>query len=99
GVSGAALIGGSGRSAAARSAVLLPDPATCGIEHIVVVMMENRSFDHLLGWLPSSDGRQAGLRYDDLLGVSHRTHSLAPDYTGAGHRDPEHSYLGGRIQY
>src|SRR2546430_9137558 len=31
---------------------LLPDPASCGIEHVVVFMMENRSFDHLLGWLP-----------------------------------------------
>ncbi|MET0167046.1 MAG: alkaline phosphatase family protein [Vicinamibacterales bacterium] len=29
--------------------------------HVVVVMMENRSFDHLLGWLPGSDGMQAGL--------------------------------------
>src|SRR5256886_4302778 len=24
---------------------LLPDPASCGIEHVVVFMMENRSFD------------------------------------------------------
>jgi len=27
----------------------LPDPADSGIDHIVVVMMENRSFDHMLG--------------------------------------------------
>ncbi|HEY7170763.1 MAG TPA: alkaline phosphatase family protein [Vicinamibacterales bacterium] len=100
GVSGAALLGGAGRaSAASRPAVLLPDPSTSGIEHIVVVIMENRSFDHLLGWLPSSDGRQAGLRYDDLLGLPHGTHPLPPDYTGAGHADPDHSYIGGRIQY
>ena len=26
-------------------------------------MMENRSFDHFLGWLPGADGRQAGLTY------------------------------------
>src|ERR1043166_1417661 len=30
----------------------LPPPAASGINHIVVVMMENRSFDHFLGWLP-----------------------------------------------
>ena len=30
---------------------MLPNPTSSGIEHIVVVMMENRSFDHLLGWL------------------------------------------------
>jgi phospholipase C len=28
------------------------DPAASGLEHIVVVTMENRSFDHMLGWLP-----------------------------------------------
>ena len=38
----------------------LPEPARSGIDHIVVVMMENRSFDHYLGWLPGADGRQAG---------------------------------------
>ena len=30
----------------------LPAPSTSGIEHVVVMMMENRSFDHFLGWLP-----------------------------------------------
>src|SRR5689334_12305900 len=35
------------------------------IQHIVLVMMENRSFDHLLGWLPHADGQQAGLSYVD----------------------------------
>ena len=30
-------------------AAALPDPAASGIEHIVLVMMENRSFDHFLG--------------------------------------------------
>ena len=28
----------------------LPKPADSGIDHIIVVMMENRSFDHFLGW-------------------------------------------------
>jgi phospholipase C len=55
------------RAAAATSA--LPSPAQSGIEHIVVLMMENRSFDHFLGWLPGANGRQAGLRYRDLNGT------------------------------
>jgi len=82
--------------AAARA---LPDPGRSGIEHIVVVMMENRSFDHLLGWLPGSDGRQRGLQYSDASGTVHCTYPLAPDFTGCGHVDPDHSYEGGRIQY
>jgi phospholipase C len=68
------------------------------IKHIVVAMMENRSFDHFLGWLPNADGKQAGLAYPDLHGVGHRTHELAPDWTGCGFNDPDHSYAGGRIE-
>src|ERR1700730_10232836 len=37
----------------------LPTPWRSGIDHIVVVMMENRSFDHLFGWIRGADGRQA----------------------------------------
>jgi phospholipase C len=61
-------------------------------------MMENRSFDHLLGWLPNSDGIQRGLRYADATGTIHRTHRLAPDYTACGHPGPDHSFEGGRLQ-
>ncbi len=83
----------------AGASALLRDPDRSGIEHIVVVMMENRSFDHLLGWLPNADGRQGGLWYPDAGGAFHPTHLLTPDYTGCGHVDPDHSYLGARIQY
>lgn len=69
------------------------------IEHVVVVMMENRSFDHMLGWVPGADGRQAGLMYSDRNGTQHPTYPLAPDYMGCGHPDPDHSYEGGRVQY
>src|SRR2546423_14187588 len=47
----------------------LPAPEASGIEHIVLVMMENRSFDHFLGWLPGANGRQAGLLFTDRDGV------------------------------
>jgi phospholipase C len=77
----------------------LPRPEKSGIEHVVVAMMENRSFDHLLGWLPGSDGRQAGLVYRDSQGRAFKTHPLAPDFQGCGHSDPDHSYDGSRVAY
>src|SRR5439155_874573 len=97
---GALALGGLGRvrGGLAQTAVL-PPPALSGIEHVVLLMMENRSFDHFLGWLPGADGMQAGLTYLDRAGVPHSTHRLAPDYQGCGHPDPDHSYEGGRIEY
>jgi len=77
----------------------LPDPASSGIEHVVVVIMENRSFDHLFGWMPNAGGKQAGLAYTDKAGKSHPTHSLSPDFTGCPHPDPDHSYAGSRVAY
>src|SRR6185295_11594950 len=70
----------------------LPVPARSGIEHVVLVTMENRSFDHLLGWHPTADGQQAGLSYPDEAGVLQPTHALAPDFQGCGHPDPDHSW-------
>ena len=69
-------------SAASFEPVALPAPAKSGLEHIILVTMENRSFDHLMGWLPGADGKQAGLSYLDPNGVSHATHPLAPDFQG-----------------
>src|SRR5262249_10569793 len=85
----------------ATSVTLSPEvleAAASQIKHIVVVMMENRSFDHFLGWLPNSNGRQTGLSYVDSSGASHPTHRLAPDWTGCGFHDPDHSYAGARIE-
>ena len=76
----------------------IPPAAHSGIEHIVVVMMENRSFDHVLGWLPNADGRQQGLSYVDDDGTVLSTAPLAPDYQGCGHPDPDHSWEGGRVE-
>jgi phospholipase C len=81
----------------AAAATTLPAPSASGIDHIIVLMMENRSFDHYLGWLPGADGKQAGLTYVDRAGVKHRTHHLT-DYQGCDHPDPDHSYEGGRVQ-
>src|ERR1700731_591172 len=107
-IKGVALTGGVlavGGAAGFRSRALaapsstLPNPAGSGITHIVVAMMENRSFDHFLGWLPGATGRQAGLTYYDSFGIPHNTYPLAPDYQGCGHPDPDHSYSGARVEY
>src|SRR5437879_7150366 len=76
----------------------LPSPDSSGIDHIIVVMMENRSFDHYLGWLPGAKGKQAGLTYPDKYSVPHGTYHLQ-DTQGCGYSDPDHSFEGGRVEY
>lgn len=93
-----ALATGSTLRAATAATPALPAAATSGIDHIIVVMMENRSFDHFVGWMPGADGKQAGLSYTDRYGIPHNTYHLT-DFQGCGHPDPDHSYEGGRIEY
>ena len=97
---GAVALGASttGNATAATAPATLPPPEQSGIDHVVVVMMENRSFDHFLGWVPGARGKQAGLTYVDRYGIPHGTHHLR-DFQGCGHPDPDHSYEGGRVQY
>ncbi len=87
------------RVSLAQGSSSLPPPGRSGIDHVVVLMMENRSFDHLLGWLPGADGKQAGLTFPDAHGLSHATFPLAPDFEGCAYADPDHSYAGGRTQF
>ena len=68
----------------------LPKPEDAPFDHVVVVMMENRSFDALLGWLPGADGKQAGLTYTDTKGDTYDTWPLAPDWNGCSMQDPFH---------
>ncbi len=68
------------------------------IKKIVVVMMENRSFDHLLGWHPTAEAEQEGLSYPDDGDNPQPTYHLE-DFQGCGHPDPDHSYEGGRENY
>ena len=101
-IAGAVTIGPALRASAASSLRIspssLPDPAASGIDHIVVVCMENRSFDHFLGWLPGANGQQAGLSFRDRNGVPHPTFHLRT-FQGCGHPDPDHSYQGARTEY
>ena len=73
---------------AAGAAARLPAPGQSGIAHIVVVMMENRSFDHFFGWMPRcADGKQAGLTYVDRYGCRTRP-TTSPRSPGCGSRTP-----------
>src|ERR1700749_4389817 len=97
-VSSAAVMGAAGSQRLAGQTQTLPSPESSGVDHIVVVMMENRSFDHLLGWLPGGNGTQAGLAYLDSKGEAHPTNHLST-FVGCSHPDPDHSYTGGRSEY
>jgi phospholipase C len=77
----------------------LPNPTNSGIDHIIVVMMENRSFDHFMGWVTNADGKQSGLTYTNNSGAAYSTYPLAPDFQGCAFHDPNHSYEGGRTEY
>ena len=88
----------TGATAAAAAARALPTPASSGIDHVVVVMMENRSFDHYLGWVPGADGVQAGITLKDKAGTPHQSYDLAPSFQNCMLSDPDHSYAGGRTE-
>ncbi|WP_071324968.1 phospholipase C [Janthinobacterium sp. 1_2014MBL_MicDiv] len=65
------------------------------IEHIVVLMMENRSFDHMLGYLSLEGGRDDidGLRASHAnvhAGVTYRVHRLRRTAFDAS-QDPSHT--------
>jgi phospholipase C len=98
--SSAAAVTGSellSRAAAMAGAGVLPNGSD-GIEHVVVLMMENRSFDHFLGWLPDANGR-TDMVYQSTDGNFYPTYPLAPDFQGCGYGDPDHSWEGWLIQY
>lgn len=86
-------------SASGAGSCGLPAPAEAPFDTVVVLMMENRSFDHVLGWLPGANGRQMGLTYPDKDGLAQGTRPLAPDFQGCGYRDPDHTWEGIRDQY
>jgi phospholipase C len=97
---GAAMLDPMGGPAAAVAATkTLEHPSTAPFDTVVVLMMENRSFDHVLGWLPGANGRQEGLRYTDTNGITHETWPLAPEWQGCRFGDPDHTWQGSATQY
>jgi phospholipase C len=82
----------------------LPRPRNLPIDHFVLLMMENRSFDHYFGWLsgeadgiqqqtyPNPAGQPVATRHASTLG------SGGVEWKGCGHRDPGHGWDSGRAQ-
>jgi phospholipase C len=99
---------GPGRALAVPSlAGVLRPAAKTPVEHLVVLMMENRSLDHFLGWYgaenPDFDGRQQATFVDLRQGPDGPPISTRPwgargrgDFHGRGFADPTHSWGGGR---
>jgi phospholipase C len=94
---------GTSRGWEAPPSTLPADPADNPIEHIGVLMMENRTYDTYLGWLEHGRGFSSlglDLTYtdpDDPTFSASPQH-WAPDYRRCGHPDPDHSWAGGRAQ-
>lgn len=77
----------------------LPQPTETPFDTVVVLMMASRSFDHLMGWLPGANGRQAGQRYTDVSGALQDTWPLAPDVQGCRYADPGHTWQDMAVHY
>ena len=80
----------------------LPDPANSGIDFVVLVTMENRSFDHFLSWVPGAEGMPANQHFGDAFGTPQSPFPLSANpaygYQACAYHDPNHSYAGGRTQ-
>jgi phospholipase C len=84
-------------------ASVLPSPQNLPIDHFVVLMMENRSFDHYFGWLPNADAVQDRTYTDPdnggaAVSTRHASTLGQAEWQGCGHPDPDHSWDGGRAE-
>ncbi|MGF6970005.1 phospholipase C [Paraburkholderia sp. WC7.3g] len=80
----------------------LSAPASSGIDFIVLVTMENRSFDHFLGWVPGAEGMPANRQFKDAFGATQTPFSLSANpaygYQSCAYLDPNHGFAGARTQ-
>jgi phospholipase C len=96
--------------AAKAQASPLPSPRNVPIDHFVILMMENRSFDHYFGWLSDvADGDQTQNFVNhtgaDVWGVppggsvpTHHAGEMSAQWQGCGFGDPGHGWDAGRAQ-
>ena len=82
------------KSPAAASVGGITDPSKAPFDTVVVLMMENRSFDHLLGWFPGANGKQAGLSFPGYKGGTVNTSALGSNTQACGDKDPDHTWQG-----
>jgi phospholipase C len=115
GIGAGLALGGAGAARAGLTNLALPSlgldkpaPRT-PVEHIVVVMMENRSVDHYLGWYgaenPNFDAHQQASYPDRRAGGGGAMVPTAnwgaagkSNYHGRGYADPTHGWGGGRVE-
>src|ERR1700741_4497329 len=73
----------------------MPPAGLDNLRHLVVLMMENRSFDHMLGSLKAVDSRIDGvtdqLSNPDTTGNPVKAQALA-DFQGQLDPDPDHHF-------
>ena len=113
GASGLAMLQGSGLAGALlrrSAAAALPAPGGDNFTTIVVGMMENRSFDHYLGWIGEAlGGTQTFSNPTSLVGGDSCTAAplAVEDATPVNafhlddhcqHPDPDHGWTGGRVE-
>ena len=83
--------------------VPLPRPRDLPIDHFVIVMMENRSFDHYFGWLSGvADATQKATYVDAKTGKAEPTRhasAIETPWQGCDHPDPGHGWTQGHAQY
>ncbi len=99
GAAGMAAVGATAAGCAPAPGPLIrrgPGPEA-GIEHIVVVMMENRSYDHFMSWLPGGAVPPEGTTYVDDHG-DERERYHHDGWASCGLADPDHSHKGGLRQ-
>jgi len=82
----------------------LPKPRKIQIDHFVILMMENRSFDHYFGWASDEADAIQQQSYPDPTGTRVPTRHFSTlgtggvQYKGCGHPDPGHGWTSGRAQ-
>jgi phospholipase C len=92
------------QAAASAKGSPVPKPRDMPIDHFVVVMMENRSFDHYFGWLGQTglvDGSQSETYLDPAgnpVATRHASSMGAAEWQGCGFSDPGHGWGSGRVQ-
>lgn len=79
----------------------MPGPGLASLKHIVVLMMENRSFDHMLGYLkqdwPELDGLNGNETNPDTTGQAQSVQPTAAAQSELD-PDPDHSWEGVNLQ-
>ena len=77
-----------------------PSPSNMPVDTFVVLMQENRSFDHYFGWHPDAGREERRARATPTTrATSTRPTRLAPDFQGCAFEDPNHEWDGGRLEY